>query len=492
MSTVSFAIEKWVSIAAGFGKTRLAPGSETGSLTRVGRILLLAAMGVMIPGVAAASQARTGWFPGAAVPVGLAVTDENGDGAPDVVSGNVRRSVSVLLGRGEGRLRRGVAFRAPGEHEGAAIADLNHDSVADVVLFDQKRAVTVMLADGRGHLRAPRHYPAGLKPWTGTLADVNGDSAPDVVAVDWGLGDLTYADDRLVVLLNNGDGTFGAPAFTTPAPSTELPWALGAADLNGDGRDDIVETTRASSVNVLLSRGDGSFEERPVVFDGRTTGLLVSDLNGDRKTDLAVGNGGEIDIFLGAGNGSFGPPKPAIVNLFAANTIVAGDFNGDGHQDLAAAPFDQKVSGVVAVFLGRGDGTFGPVKIYAVGGTRWPEPPIAAGDLNGDGRADLVAQVGPSVAVLKAQPDGTFSEPASYRTGPPYCVVPYVINFVSARAQNAILQGGCRVGPIHRLYSRKYVPGRVMRQKPSAFAEPEPPRGTPVTLWVSRGPRRHR
>jgi beta-lactam-binding protein with PASTA domain len=91
--------------------------------------------------------------------------------------------------------------------------------------------------------------------------------------------------------------------------------------------------------------------------------------------------------------------------------------------------------------------------------------------------------------VLEAQPDGTFSEPVRYRTGPPYCVVPYVINFVSARAQNAILQGGCRVGPIHRLYSRKYIPGRVMRQNPGAFAEPEPPRSTRVTLWVSRGPR---
>jgi hypothetical protein len=494
MSTVSFAIEKWVSIAAGFRKTPLGSWHGYGYLHLVAgaRTFLLGALAAVLATTAGAASARSTWFPGAAIPVGLAVTDENGDGAPDVVSANVRRSVSILLGRGEGRLRRGVAFRAPGEHEGAAIADLNHDSAADVVLFDQKRAVTVMLADGHGHLGAPTHYPAGFKPWTGTLADVNGDSAPDVVAVDWGLGDLSYADDRLVVLLNHGDGTFGAPAFTTPAPPTELPWALAAADLNEDGRDDIVETTRASSVNVLLSRGDGSFEQRPVVFDGRTTGLLASDLNGDGKADLAVGNGGEIDIFLGDGNGSFGPPKPAIVNLFAPNTIVAGDFNDDGHEDLAAAPFDGKVSGVVAVFLGRGDGTFGPVRIYAVGGTRWPEPPIAAGDLNGDGRADLVAQVGPSVAVLKAQPDGTFSEPVRYRTGPLYCVVPDVINFISARAQNAILQGGCRVGPIHRLYSRKYIPGRVMRQKPSGFVEPEPPRGTRVALWVSRGPRRHR
>jgi FG-GAP-like repeat len=455
------------------------------------RILPLAAIAILVPGVAAASQARTSWFPGAAVPVGLAVADENGDGARDVVSGNVRFSASILLGRGDGRLRRGTAYPAHGEHEGMDAGDLNHDGVTDLVLFDQRSAVTVLLGDGKGRFRKPVDYPAGRRPWIGSLADVNSDSAPDVVAVDWGADEITPADDRLAVLLNSGDGTFRAPTFAD-APSTELPWALAAADLNGDGRADLVETTFQTFVHVLLSRGDGSFDPpRTVTTGGRSTGLLISDLNGDGKPDLAVGlDGGTIDVFLGTGGGSFGPSKPAHVDLFPANTIVAGDFNADGHRDLAAAPFEEKVNGVVAVLLGRGDGTFLPSAIYGVGARPWPSPPIASGDLNGDGRADLVAQVGPSVAVLIAHPDGTFSDPARFRTGPAYCVVPYVINFVSARAQNAILQGGCRVGPIHRLYSRKYIPGRVMRQKPSAFAQPEPPRGTPVTLWVSRGPRR--
>jgi len=454
------------------------------------RILTLAGLAVALAGTAVAAQARSTWFPGAAVPIGLGITDENAAGAADVVSANVRRSVSVLLGRGDGRLQRGIAFRADGEHEGAAVADLNHDGVADAVLFDQFDAVSVLLANGHGHFGAPVRYAAGRRPWTGALGDLNGDGAPDIVAIDWGKDDISTADDRLVALLNNGDGTF-APAIFAPAPPTELPWSLGAADLNHDGHADVVETTDLSFANVLLGRGDGTFDApQTLATDGRSTGLDVTDLNSDGKPDLAVGHdGGNVDVFLGKGDGSFGPSKPALLDLFQANTIVPGDFNGDGHLDLAAAPFEDLLTGVVAVFLGSGDGSFAPAKIYGTGKDPGIAPAIAAGDLNGDGRSDLVEEMGSTVAVLKAQPDGTFSMPTRYPTGPPYCGVPYVANFVLARAENAILQGGCRVGRIHRLYSRKYIRGRVIRQKPRGFVEPEPPRGTRVALWVSRGPR---
>jgi FG-GAP-like repeat len=451
---------------------------------------MLAGLAVVLAGTAVAAQARSTWFAGAAFPTGLAVADENGDGSPDVVSANVRRSVTLLVGRGDGRLQRGIAFRADGEHEGAAFADLNHDGVADAVLFDQLDAVSVLPADGHGHFGAGARYPAGRRAWTGAVGDVNGDGAPDIVVVDWGKDDISTSDDRLVVLLNKGNGTFGSPTFA-PAPPTELPWSLAAVDLNHDGKADVVETTDESFVNVLLGKGDGTFEApRTLATDGRSTGIVAADLNGDGTPDLAVGHdGGNVDMFLGAGDGSFGPAKQAIIDLFGANTLVAADFNKDGHADLAAAPFDEKVKGVVAVLLGRGDGTFLDSRFYVTGKDPGIAPALTAGDLNGDGRPDLVAEVGSMVAVLKALPDGTLSAAARYPAGPAYCLVPYVINFVSARAQNAILQGGCRVGPIHRLYSRKYLPGRVIRQKPGAFVEPEPPRGTRVALWVSKGPR---
>src|SRR4051812_34324349 len=217
-------------------------------------VVPLVAVAFLLPTVASASQGRTSWFPGAAFPIGLAVADENGDGAPDVLTGNLRGSASVMAGRGDGRLRRGVAFRAQGGHEDIEVADLNHDGTPDVVLFDQLDHVSVMLGDGHGRLDAPVRYAAGRRPWTGAIDDLNGDTAPDIVGVDWGKDDISSADDRLVMLLNQGDGTFGAPAFST-APPTDLPWALATADLNHDSHVDVVETTTDSFVNVLLGNG---------------------------------------------------------------------------------------------------------------------------------------------------------------------------------------------------------------------------------------------
>jgi hypothetical protein len=273
-----------------------------------------------------------------------------------------------------------------------------------------------------------------------------------------------------------------------------VPWAVGAADLNGDTRVDVVETTDQNFVNVLLSRADGSFARRTVTTGSPSTGLLVADLNADAKPDLTVASdlSGGLEVFLGTGDGSFGPSKPARVDLFASNMMVAGDFNADGDRDLAAAPSGEKVSGVVAVLLGRGDGTFLPPAIYGFGGPQRqrPSPPLAAGDLNGDGLTDLASQVGTSVAVLTARLDGTFSDPAQYPAGPPYCTVAWVINVPLPRAEGKILDGGCRVGRIRWVYSQKHERGRVIAQRPRGYATPEPPRGTRVNLWVSRGRRR--
>jgi FG-GAP-like repeat len=456
------------------------------------RLLPLAGLAVVLAGTAVAAQARSTWFAGAAFPVGLAVTDENGDGAPDVVSANARRSVSVLLGRGDGRLLRGVAFRADGEHEAAAVADVNRDGFADAVLFNQLGAVSVLPADGHGHFGAPVRYAAGRRPWTGALGDLNGDGAPDIVAVDWGKDSISSSDDRLVVLLNKGDGTFGGPAFTT-APPTDLPWALATADLNHDSHVDVVETTTDSFVNVLLGNGDGTFAPvRTSPTGSRSTALALSDLNGDGKLDLAVGeDGGTIDVKLGAGDGTFGPAQPLDQGLLEPNEIVAADFDNDGHVDLAASPFDAKAGGILAVMFGRGDGTFVlPAQALFSGGGPGAAQTLAAGDLDSDGRPDLVAEVNTTVAVLKSLPGRKFSESVRYPTGPAYCRVAWVINHTVAQADRAIRAGGCRVGRIHQVYSRKYMRGRVVRQKPRGLVEPEPPRGTAVTLWVSRGPRK--
>ena len=125
-------------------------------------------------------------------------------------------------------------------------------------------------------------------------------------------------------------------------PTGNGPRNVVAADLNGDGKPDLVScNTDDGTVSVLLGNGDGTFQ-RPVAYSvGQVSALAIGDFNGDGKPDLAVANQGaggtskQISILLGNGDGTF----QAAVNYPANNHtvgLVVGDFNGDGKLDIAA------------------------------------------------------------------------------------------------------------------------------------------------------------
>jgi hypothetical protein len=158
--------------------------------------------------------------------------------------------------------------------------------------------------------------------------------------------------------------------------------------------------------------------------------IAPGDFNGDGKIDLA---GAEIAAFdavvlLGNGDGSFGTPAEYPTGGFAPMSVAIGDFNQDGKLDLAvtnSCGLTQqpcKSNSRVAVLLGKGDGSFQfPVNYDSEGRNplvrvQMPEAPVAVGDLNGDGRADLLIAnqcadstcANGSIAVLLGNGDGTF------------------------------------------------------------------------------------
>src|SRR6185437_8156492 len=166
------------------------------------------------------------------------------------------------------------------------------------------------------------------------------------------------------------------------ANSTNIVNALGDAvgDLNGDGIPDLVlSNERAPYFSVLLGLGDGTFQ-KPVSYSaGLCRAVTLGDFNGDGHLDVATANLDDsqtVLVFLGQGDGTFQPGVPSPVGAYPTD-IVAGDFNGDGHLDLATAnPYED--TGTVSVILGHGDGTFQEPMIYSVGSD---PASIAAGDL---------------------------------------------------------------------------------------------------------------
>jgi uncharacterized protein (TIGR03437 family) len=230
--------------------------------------------------------------------------------------------------------------------------------------------------------------------------DFNGDGRRDLAVVTM---------DGVYTLLNAGAGNFGRPIRTDGVAGTDLDRGafnsfFGAADFNGDRKDDL-----AGDRVLLLSRGDGTF-----TVSRRDLAHIVGigDFNRDGKPDLLQGDdSGVLRVLVGNGDGSFRTGATLTTPHTEPEVFVpvVTDFNRDGGIDVGVVSFSPLPEGpAFRVFLGQGDGTFGSEIRTRLG--CGPGCPVRAADFNGDGVPDLVSQAG--IALGKG--DGTFQSPIPY------------------------------------------------------------------------------
>ncbi|HEX9582436.1 MAG TPA: VCBS repeat-containing protein [Gemmatimonadales bacterium] len=302
---------------------------------------------------------------GSSATYAVVLGDLNRDGHLDLVEGNDFGYPKVVwMNDGRGNFATRFAFGPADRTRDLAVGDLTGDGFADIVVANfvvlPGDASRVYVNDGRAGFSDVRPLAVGDADAAAVaLGDVNGDSWRDIV-----LGNLRGSSNYLY--LNDGKGHFGTPVQFGPREDDTQ--AVAVADLNGDQHFDIVVGNMNGPDRVFFGDGSGAFS-RSISFGperGPTRAIAVADMDGNGTLDVVVGSEA-VDAVLVAPDGSTvrtpDTPGPTIFE-YQLRDAMNRVYLSDGQGNLRAGP------------------TFGPP------GT--PTRAVALGDVDGDGRADII------------------------------------------------------------------------------------------------------
>lgn len=260
-------------------------------------------------------------------PIGLLIADFNADGKADVaVVNNFSNNVSILLGNGDGTLQPAVNYAVGSSPRAIALGNFNADGFWDLAVANSGSSdVSILTGAAGGTFQPAVNVSVGSSP-VGIVTGDFGNGRPDIATVNSGSGDVS-------ILMNQGGGSFAAAvSFQAGAH----PSAIAAGDFNGDGTLDLATTNSgANTISVLTGLGGGSFSAPATIAVGQSpSAIIAADLNGDGRVDLACTNGFDrtATTLLGRGDGTFVTPDQ-FSSAAIESTPTLADVTGDGTPD---------------------------------------------------------------------------------------------------------------------------------------------------------------
>jgi FG-GAP-like repeat len=334
----------------------------------------------------------------------------------------------------------------------AVTGDFNNDGKLDIaalVSVGGKSILQVFLGKGDGTFHITQIHQLGVAATEIATADLNRDGVPDLVIESVQVDrEATTAIPKLTLYVGLGNGSFRIakdairlPAFNI-SPASSAPLNIG--DVDGDGIPDIVfgphyaadTVPNHSEITVLRGNGDGTFHDAVEsltdisVYISGIGPAALGDVTNDGMAELIAtyeyrGGSGELEVFNGQSDGTMvrsytAPLPPSGVPCCTLSGPVTGDFNGDGRLDFAA---DLGLG--FQIYL-QDIGHFAPAGLAEVVPPNAAPPVlvggVTAGDLDGDGKTDLVFAEGNGVIFLRGKGDGTFVQPAATDPRPSWYV----------------------------------------------------------------------
>ena len=333
-----------------------------------------------------------------------AIGDLNGDGLNDAAAiqgSNNTGKLLIYYQNESGRLNGPLVENLTILTRGLVIADVNNDGKDDLVLSGVSknalvgwlgRVVVILQDPATGQLLPAQEYTVrSTYVFNLAVADLNCDGRNDIVvmAPDPGL------PGSLSMFFQNSTGTFN-PEVTYDRASVVFQGQIHVADMNNDGRNDIVVQSGLKQFAVIHQATPGVFSETPELYAVQTSywpnfdAFALGDVNGDGRIDVVTvdpGNSGYLNIFLQNSQGRLDPPT--LVGTDVPFGVQIADITGDGSNDII---YD--ISGGIKVLPQQSNHTFGPSQFYSYpamsfGGSSVHQA-LSIGDVTGDGHKDAI------------------------------------------------------------------------------------------------------